>query len=88
MSNDYHAQSGCGVTNSIRADPRGFMSTNDLDEKDTVAYRSRTWIHMHDVWVLCEGHDMVSMLLTGHMIHLCQYLTYGGGQEGTFLTWG
>jgi hypothetical protein len=30
-------------------------------EKDTVAYGSGTWVRMHDVWVLWEGHGMVCM---------------------------
>jgi hypothetical protein len=28
-----------------------------------------------------------AVLLTGHTIHVCQYWTYGRGQEGTFLVW-
>jgi hypothetical protein len=47
--------------------------------------RVRTWVHTHDAWVLWHGHDMVRMLLTGRMVHVCQYLTYRRGQEGTFL---
>ena len=27
---------------------------------------------------------MVRMLLTGRAVHVCQYWTYGRGQEGTF----
>jgi hypothetical protein len=30
-------------------------------EKDMVAYGSGTWVRMHDVWVLWEGHGMVCM---------------------------
>jgi hypothetical protein len=57
-------------------------------EKDTVVYGSGTWIHTHNVWVLWKGHNMVHMLLTGRMIHVCQYWMYGRSQEGTFLAWG
>jgi hypothetical protein len=32
-----------------------------------------------------EGHSMIRMLLTGRAVHVCQYWTYGRGQEGTFL---
>jgi hypothetical protein len=56
-------------------------------EKDTVASVLETWVHTHDAWVLWEGHGMVRMLLTGHMVHVCQYQTYERGQEGTFLAW-
>jgi hypothetical protein len=35
-------------------------------EKVTVAYGPGTRVHMHDAWVLWEGHGMVRMLLTGH----------------------
>jgi hypothetical protein len=41
-SNDRQAQGGWGVTNSIRANPRGFTSAYGSVEKDTVAYGSRT----------------------------------------------
>jgi hypothetical protein len=54
-------------------------------EKDTIAYGSGTWVRMYDMWVLREEHSMVRMLLTGHMVHACQYWTYGHGQGGTFL---
>jgi hypothetical protein len=37
-----------GVTNGIRADPRGFMDTYESVEKDTVACGSETWVRMHD----------------------------------------
>jgi hypothetical protein len=42
------------------------MSAYGSVKKDTVAYRSGTWVCMHDAWVLWEGHSMVHMLLTGH----------------------
>ena len=50
-----------------------------------VAYGSGTWVRTHGAWVLWEGHGMVRMLLTGRAVHVCQYWTYGRGQEGTFL---
>jgi hypothetical protein len=85
-SNDRQARSGWGVTNSIRADPRGFTSAYGSIEKDTVAYGSGMWVRMHDVWVLREGYGMVRMLLTEHMVYVCQYLwTYGRDQGETFL---
>jgi hypothetical protein len=31
---------------------------------------------------------MIHMFLTGRTVHVCQYWTYGRGQEGTFLAWG
>jgi hypothetical protein len=40
-------------------------------EKDTIAYGSRTWVRMHNAWVLWEGHIMIHMLLTRRMI--CVY---------------
>jgi hypothetical protein len=30
-----------------------------------VAYGSGTWVRMHGMWSLWEGHSMVRMLLTG-----------------------
>jgi hypothetical protein len=87
-SNDRQTRSGWSVTNGIKADPRGFTGTYESVEKDTVAYGSGTWIRTHDMWVLWEGHSMVCMLLTGRTVRVCQYWTYGRGQEGTFLAWG
>jgi hypothetical protein len=84
-SNDRHTRSGWGVTNGIKADRRGFTGTYGSVEKDTVAYGSGTWVRTHDVWVLWEGHSMVRILLTGRTVRVCQYWTYGRGQEGTFL---
>jgi hypothetical protein len=52
MSNDLQARGGWGITNGIRADPRGFMGAYGLVEMDTVVYRSGTWVRTHDVWVL------------------------------------
>jgi hypothetical protein len=43
---------------------------------------------MHDAWVIWEGHGMIRMLLTECTVHVCQYWTYGRGQEGMFLAWG
>jgi hypothetical protein len=57
-----------GVTNGIRADPRGFMGAYGSVEKDTTG----TWVRKHDAWVLWERHGMVHMLLTGHIVHICQ----------------
>jgi hypothetical protein len=37
-SNDHEAQSGCSVTNGIRAYPHGFTGAYESVEKDTVAY--------------------------------------------------
>jgi hypothetical protein len=48
--------------------------------KDTVAYKSGTWVCTHDVWVHLEGHGMVHMLLTGRTMHVCQYWMYGCDQ--------
>jgi hypothetical protein len=87
-SNDRQVQSGWGVTNGSRVDPRGFTGTYGSVEKDTVAYESGTWVHTHDTWVLWEGHSMVHKLLTGRTVRVCQYWMYGCGQEGTFLAWG
>jgi hypothetical protein len=52
MSNDREARGGWGVTNNIRADPRGFMGAYGSVEKDTVVYGLVTWVHTHDVCVL------------------------------------
>jgi hypothetical protein len=68
-----------GVTNGIRANPHDLTGAYGSVEKDTVAYRSGTWVHTHDVWVLLEGHGMVCMLLTGCTIRVCQYWMYGRG---------
>jgi hypothetical protein len=76
-----------GVT-TIRADPRNFTGAYGSVEKDMVAYGSGMGIRTHDVWVLWEGHDMVRMLLARCTVCVCQYLTYGRGQEGTFLAGG
>jgi hypothetical protein len=84
-SNDRQTRGGWGVTNGIRADPRGFTGAYGSVEKDTVAYGSGTWVRTHDVWVLQEGHGMVRMLLTGRTVRVCQYWMYERGQEGTFL---
>jgi hypothetical protein len=84
-SNDRQTRGGWGVTNGIRADPRGFMGAYGSVEKDTMAYGSGTWVRTHDAWVLWEGHGMIRMLLTGRTIRICQYWTYGRDQEGTFL---
>jgi hypothetical protein len=84
-SNDRQTRGGWGVTNGIRADPRSFTGAYGSVEKDTVAYGSGTWVRTHDAWVLQEGHGMVRMLLIGRTVRVCQYLTYGRGQEGTFL---
>jgi hypothetical protein len=51
-------------------------------------YGSGTQVRTHDAWVLWEGHGMVHMLLIGHTVRVCQYWTYGRGQEGMFLAWG
>jgi hypothetical protein len=80
-SNDRQARGGWGVTNSIRADPRGFTGAYGSVEKDTVVYRSETWVRTHDTWVLWEGHGMICMLLIGCTVYICQYWTYGCGQE-------
>jgi hypothetical protein len=77
-----------GVTNGIRADSHSFTGAYGSVEKDTVAYGSGTWVRTHDAWVLWEGHGMVRMLLIGHTVRVCQYWTYGRGQEETFLAWG
>jgi hypothetical protein len=87
-SNDCQARSDCGVTNGNRADPHGFTGAYGSIEKDTVAYGSGTWVCTHDSLILWKGHGMVRMLLTEHMVHVCQYWMYGRSQEGTFLTWG
>jgi hypothetical protein len=49
---DRQTRSGRGVTNGMRADPRGFTNTYESVKKDTVVYGSRTWIRTHDTWVL------------------------------------
>jgi hypothetical protein len=54
-------------------------------EDDTVAYGLVICVRMHDTWARCEGHDMICMLLTGCMVHICQYKMYEGGQERTSL---
>jgi hypothetical protein len=64
------------------------MSAYESVEKDTVVYGLATWVRTHDAWVLREEHCMVLMLLTGHMVHICQYWTYERGQGGMFLAWG
>jgi hypothetical protein len=87
-SNDRQIQGVWGVTNGIRADPRGFTNAYGSVEKDMVAYGSRTWVRTHDAWVLWEGHGMVRMLLTRCTVRVCQYWTYGRGQDETFLAWG
>jgi hypothetical protein len=84
-SNNRQTRSGWGVTNGIRANPRGFTSAYGSVEKDMVVYESGMWVRRHDAWVLWEGHSMVCMLLTGRTVRVCQYWTYGRGQEGTFL---
>jgi hypothetical protein len=55
-------------------------------EKNTVMYKSGTWVRKHDACVLWKGHNIVRMLLTGHIIRICQYCTYRRDQEGMFLT--
>jgi hypothetical protein len=87
-SNDRQTEGGWDVTNSIRADPHGFTGAYGSVENDTVAYGLGTWVRTHDAWVHWEGHGMVRMLLTRHMVCVCQYWTYERGQEGTFLAWG
>jgi hypothetical protein len=87
-SNDCQIQSGWSVTNGIRVELHGFMGAYGSVEKDTVAYRSGMWVRTHDAWVLWEGHGMVRMLLTEHMVCVSHYYMYGHGQEGTFLAWG
>jgi hypothetical protein len=49
------------------------MGAYGLVEKDTVAYGSGIWVCTYDTWVLWEGHGVVCMVLTGHMICVCQY---------------
>jgi hypothetical protein len=80
-SNNRQTQSVWGVINGIRVDPRGFMGAYRSVEKDTVAYESGTWVRTHNACVLREVHGMIRMLLTGHMICICQYWTYRCGQE-------
>jgi hypothetical protein len=46
--NDRKVRGAWGVTNGIRADPRGFMGAYGSVVKDTVAYGSGTWVHTHD----------------------------------------
>jgi hypothetical protein len=53
-------------------------------EKNMVAYGSETWVHTYDTCVIWERHGMVSMLLTGCTICVCQYWTYKHGQMGCF----
>jgi hypothetical protein len=72
-SNNRQTWSGWGVINGIRADPHGFTGVYGSVEEDTVAYGSGTWVHIHDAWVLREGHSMVRMLLIGRTVHVCQY---------------
>jgi hypothetical protein len=38
-----------------------------------------TWVRMHDVWVIWEGHGIIGMLLTGHMVRVCHVRTWLGG---------
>jgi hypothetical protein len=61
-SNDHQARDGWSVTNGIRADPRGFTGVYGPVEKDTVAYGSGTWVRMHNMRVLWEGHGTIRML--------------------------
>jgi hypothetical protein len=68
--------------------PHSFTGAYGPVEKDTVAYRPRMWVCLHDAWVLREGHSMVCMLLTRRTVHICQSWTYRRGQGGTFLAWG
>jgi hypothetical protein len=78
-SNDRQTRSDWGVTNGIRVDPRGFMGAYGLVEKDTVATgQGRGYVCMTQR-VLREGHGIIRMLLTGRMVHICQYWTYGRG---------
>jgi hypothetical protein len=49
MSNDRQTRGGWGVTNGIRAGNHDFTGAYGSVEKETVAYRSRTWVHMYDV---------------------------------------
>jgi hypothetical protein len=51
-SNNRQAQRDWGVTNGIRADPRGLTGAYVSIEKDTVADGSGMWVRMHDAWVL------------------------------------
>jgi hypothetical protein len=51
-SNDRQAQSGWGVTNGIRTNPRGFTVMYVSVDKDTVAHGSGTWVHMYNTCVL------------------------------------
>jgi hypothetical protein len=74
-SNDRQTQSDWGVTNGIRAHPRSFTGAYESVEKDTVTYRSGTWVHTHDAWVLWEGHGMVRMLLIERTVCVYQYWT-------------
>jgi hypothetical protein len=76
------------VTNGIRADPHYFTGAYESVEKDTVVYGSVTWVHTYDAQVMWEGHGMIPMLLTRHMVHVCQYWMYGRDQEGMLLAWG
>jgi hypothetical protein len=39
---------------------------------DMIAYGSRTWIRMHDAWVLWEEYGMVCMLLTRCVVRVFQ----------------
>jgi hypothetical protein len=83
-SNNHQGRSGWGVIDGIRVDHRGFKGTYGPIEKDTVAYKSGTWVHMHDAWILWEGHGMVCMVLTGHTI--CVWTWPSGGIFGLGLT--
>jgi hypothetical protein len=52
MSDHRQTQSDWGVTNGIRADPRGFTGAHVSVEKDMIAYGSETWVRTHNVWIL------------------------------------
>jgi hypothetical protein len=68
-----------GVLQMVSEHPRDLTGAYGSVEKDTVAYRSGTWVHTHVVWVLLEGHGMTRMLLTRCTIRVCQYWMYGRG---------
>jgi hypothetical protein len=51
-SNDRQTRGNWGVTNGIRADPRGFTGAYGSVKKDTMAYGPGTWVRTHDAWVL------------------------------------
>jgi hypothetical protein len=42
-------------------------------------YGLETWVRTHATCVLCEGHSMIRMLLTGCMVRICQYWTWPRG---------